>query len=218
MTEQTGCCDPGSDILRADLDEIALRLATAGFAALWRGHALGPAELFADDPDAAAEAVIAMADRGRAEVDSRGRLIGIHGLTLRATRHSFEHRGTRRHTWCAFDSVGIPAALGFDATARTDCLACGAPLTVEVRHGRVDADGSVLWLPTPENTSHLMNDFCAAADLYCSPEHLQQRLDPETALGRATALREAVALGCETWADVVASDLAGSDYRRQAAR
>ena len=97
-------------------------LATAGFAALWRGRPMRSEEIHTDLAIAAA----ALARQGRAEVDDHGSIVGIHGLTLRSTRHRFEIDGLARHTWCAFDAVGIPAALGLDAVAHSDCPACGA--------------------------------------------------------------------------------------------
>lgn len=216
MTADASCCVPGGDgILRDDLSEIPLRLATSGFSALWhRGRAIEAAELFPGEEDVVTETLAALHERGRAEVDGDGRLVGIHGLTLERTRHSFDHGGVIRHTWCAFDSVGIPATLGLTATARTDCPTCGRPISVHVRAGLVDEDGPLLWLLRPQSTSHLMNDFCSVADLYCSLEHLEQRIDRREMVGRVASLREAVTLGCETWDDVARSDLSATRAAR----
>jgi alkylmercury lyase len=177
-------------------------MAATGFAALWHGRSPEPGELLPGRPEHAAKVLAELVASGRAEVDAAGRLVGVHGLTLRATRHHFVHAGRARSTWCAFDSVGIPAALSLDATAHTDCPTCGRPLTVEVRHGEAPNDLLVLWLPAPDDRSNLMNDFCAAADLYCSEEHLRQRIDPRGAPGRVADLAAAAVIGRDTWADV----------------
>jgi hypothetical protein len=50
--------------------------------------------------------------------------------------------------------------------------------------------------------TNLMNDFCAAADLYCSQEHLRERIEPAGASGRIADLATAATLGRDTWADV----------------
>jgi hypothetical protein len=208
MTESAGCCGAGGrDLLGADLGDAAVELAIAGFAALWHGRARDPEELLPARRHLAMQTARDLARLGRAELDGDGRLVGVHGLTLRRTRHSFEHDGRVHHTWCAFDSVGIPAALGLDATAATDCPTCVAPIVVEVRGGRVDGDGEVLWLPTPQATSHLMNEFCASADLYCTIEHLEERVGVDSGSGRAVTLADAAALGAETWSDVVGLNL-----------
>ena len=204
--ESDGCCNISGDLLRGDLGEVPLELAAAGFAALWHGRAVAPSELLAVEADEARDLVATLAQQGRAEVDEHGRLVGIHGLTLRTTRHWFLHNDRRRHTWCAFDVIGIPAALRLDAVAHTDCPACHAPLTVEITGGRPAESGVVLWLPAPP-AGNLMAEFCATADLYCSAEHLQQRVDTERTPGQLSDLASAVALGCDTWADVARIDL-----------
>lgn len=191
-----------SDLLRADLNEPALELAATGFAALWRGRTPETGELLPGRPELAAKVLAELVQTGRAEVNTAGGLIGVHGLTLRAGRHHFVHAGRAHRTWCAFDSVGIPAALCLGATAHTDCPACGRSLTVEVRDGEARDDLLVLWLPAPDDRSNLINDFCASADLYCSEEHLRQRIEHRRASGRIADLAAALALGRDTWSDV----------------
>lgn len=195
----------GTDLLRADLTGAALRVAVNGFAALWRGRAPRLADLLGHD-DGTGPVIDELVQRGRAEIDGHGRLIGIHGLTLRSTRHRFDHAGRSHHTWCAFDSIGIPAALGLEATARTDCPTCRQPLTVALHDGVPAGDGLVLWLPSTSG-EHLMADFCAAADLYCCVEHLHQRRDTARAPGTVIDLARAAAIGSEAWADVRAIPL-----------
>ena len=53
-----------------------------------------------------------------------------------------------------------------------------------------------------------METFCAAADLYCSTEHLHQRIDRSVSKGEIVDLAHAVVLGRETWADVADLELA----------
>ena len=63
----------------------------------------------------------------------------------------------------------------------------------------------MLWLPGSIG-SNLMSDFCAQADLYCSREHLEQRIDIEARLGRVVDVHEGAALGRVSWADVADVD------------
>jgi hypothetical protein len=102
------CCD--GDLLRAELGVAAMHLAVAGFVAVWHGMAGDVVDLL--PPGADVSIVALQAAKGRLEVDDGGALVGIHGLTLRSTRHRFVHDGRSHHTWCAFDSIGIPAAPG----------------------------------------------------------------------------------------------------------
>lgn len=183
------------------MSALALEIAVTGFAALWRGDARDPNDLVHAERSSVDEVIAALIERGRCEVE-HGRLVGIHGLTLRPTRHQFVHADRLRHTWCAFDAVGIPAALQIDATTRTDCPTCQRPLRVDIRAGDpVTGADLVLWLPAAMG-EHLMESFCAAADVYCSLAHLEQRIDAATADGEIVDLDRAAALGRETWADV----------------
>ena len=202
MTGDTECCDLGGELLREDLTAAAIELAVNGFAALW--HAKTPTRdaLLPGRAELADEMLIELVQRGRAEVDADGVLVGVHGLTGRPTRHRFVHAGRLRYTWCAFDCVGIPAAMSLDAIASSKCPTCGGQLTVELRDGEASQEAVALWLPTPERTSDLIKDFCASADLYCSTDHLRHRIDVHGDHGRVVPLDEALALGRETWSDV----------------
>lgn len=211
MTGRDERCDVDGDLLREDLNAAALELAANGFAALWHARRPTLGELLPGRAELADEALIELVRRGRAELDFDGLLLGVHGLTGRAMRHGFTHAGRHHHTWCGFDSVGIPAAMSLDATATSDCPTCGRHLTVSFQRGEAVDEAVALWLPTPERKSNLMNDFCAGADLYCSTDHLRQRIDVDGSHGRVTSLAEAVALGRETWSDVARVATAGDE-------
>lgn len=200
-------CGAGRDLLRAGLTDEGVEVVVSGIDAIWRGQALLPQEIAPDRAQLAAEVFRTLADGGRAEIDEEGRLVGVHGFTLHETRHCIVHHGREHHVWCAFDSVGIPAAYGLDAVASTDCPTCGALLTIHIRRG-VPAEGPVvLWLPVPDGTSDLMHQFCANADLYCSKAHLEERVDVAKASGSVLTLTEAAGLGRDTWADVSHVDM-----------
>lgn len=190
----------GRNVLREGASEQDLELAIVGFAALWRGDRLRPTTLL-PDRGGVGEAATALAGRGRAELDDDGRLVGIHGLTLRASRHSFRVAGRTHRTWCAFDAIGIPAALILDANAHTDCPTCHRRLDVRIERGEPKANGAVLWLPT-EAVTNLLTEFCAAADLYCCAAHVDEAIDTCQVEGTITNLGDAAALGRETWADI----------------
>ena len=211
MKGRNECCNVDRDLLRDDLNAVALELAANGFAALWHARTPTADELLPGRAELADHVLTELVRRGRAELDPDGLLLAVHGLTGRATRHGFTHAGRHHHTWCGFDSVGIPAAMSVDATATSDCPTCGRHLTIAFQRGDAFDEAVALWLPTPERTSHLMNDFCASADLYCSTDHLRQRIDVDGSPGRVISLEDAVDLGRETWSDV--AHLATADER-----
>ena len=107
-----------------------------------------------------------------AEVDD-GTIIGMDGLTTRPTRHGVVLRGVQLWTWCAYDIVGIAAALGVEAVGNTRCGACGQPINVVLREGRPEAQTAVGWLPD-ESCSNVMAEFCPSALLFCSKAHLDE--------------------------------------------
>jgi hypothetical protein len=189
--------------------DLARGVATAGFAALWAGRAARPEELVPQRrPGRVRRVTSGLVERGRAEVDEDGRVVGIHGLTLRPTRHGFVHAGRLRQTWCAFDSIGIPAALAIDAEVRTACPACGRPLHVVVRGVAPEPCDAALWLPRAE-VRHLVTDFCSVTDLYCDRRHLEERIDAARQPGDVLDVVAAAELGREVWADVADLDLPG---------
>src|SRR5258706_12020057 len=99
---------PGmSRLLDDGLSDLALEIATAGFVALWDGRAVRPEELAPRHPRRARREMAEMVKRGRAEVDDGGRVVGVHGLTLRPTRHCFVHAGRSRAGCCCHDSEGV---------------------------------------------------------------------------------------------------------------
>jgi len=199
-------CGVGRGLLQAGLSVAETAVVAAGIDALWRGRSLSPREIWPQDPVVAEEVFASLAAAGRAEVDDAGRVFGVHGFTLSHTRHTIFHGDVKVHTWCAFDSIGIPAAFGLDATAATDCPTCGRGLTVAISGGvpeqSVPAGELAQWLPEAAATGDLMGKFCANADIYCSRAHLEQRIDTATAAGSVLTVADAARVGREVWADV----------------
>ena len=186
------CCPPAK--LDIETDDTEHQLAVRGFVALWRGERPLLAD-FGADPTV----VAALERHGRIVVDPDGRLAGIHGLSARPTPHRITHPGGEIHTWCAFDAVGIPAALGLDAQATTTCPTCGRQLELTVTHGQpTHAADLRLWLPTGR-CEHVLDDLCAHANLYCDDQHLTT--NPNRPSGTSLTVTEAAALGRTTWHD-----------------
>ncbi len=187
------CCNDGLR-LGPETTGKAGELGTRGFVALWRGEQPLVGDLGGDD-----ETVGKLVRQGRLEVDALGRVVAVHGLVARSTAHRIEHEGGAVHTWCAFDAVGIPAALGIDARAVTACPTCGQELLVDLAAGApIGDEDSRLWLPISE-CAHLVDDFCRHANLYCDDDHLEAaELGPA---GRVLTVATAADLGRATWRD-----------------
>jgi len=76
-----------------------------------------------------------------------GTIIGIDGLTTRHTRHRLILGGVELWTWCAYDIVGIAAALKTDAIGDTQCGLCGRRIEVVILEGEPQTNTVVGWLP-----------------------------------------------------------------------
>lgn len=184
----------------ADLDgpvaQAVRRIAIAGFQALWRGRFVTLTELVGSD-DALAEAAAHLRARGRLELSDDDHLLAVHGLTRRPTPHRIEHDGGLVNTWCALDAIGIPSALAIDARALTPCPTCGAALALTLRRGEPQPlPGAVLWYPEVR-CDHLVDDFCAGANLFCSLDHLERRVGGGA--GTVLTIEEVAELGREVW-------------------
>jgi hypothetical protein len=193
----------------ADPAVLALERAVrrAGFAALLDGRAPTGAEVAraAGVPDAAAAAVLAgLVAQGRATLTRDGRVDGIAGVTRRAGRHAIDHSGAWLWTWCAFDALAIPAALGWTATAVTTCGGCAADIRVTLDAG-VPFGTAWGWLP-PDDCEHVLRDFCAAADLFCHRDHLDAwRVAAGDPAGEARSVADLAEIGRAAWADCLPS-------------
>jgi alkylmercury lyase len=119
------------------------------------------------------EALTALADRGLAELDGSGRVVGVGGLSVRPTRHRLTLEGTELWTWCAADAVGIPAALGADARAVTSCPTCGRELRVEMPGGVAVAGPELrVWIPRADRVASVADEVCPEVNLFCDETHL----------------------------------------------
>lgn len=200
MTDATGGCPP------SQLTEAVAAFERHAFVALL--VQAGPAqvaevaEVAGRDATGIAQAIAWLHAHGQLERDG-DHLIGAHGLTRRTTAHTLTIGGRSIHTWCAYDAIAIPIALGADAHAATTCPTCGTQLTVTVAAGQPPPDPRPrLWLPTGP-CDNVMADFCTHANLFCTAEHLDAwRIASGDPPGRAIRLEEIAPLAHIAWADV----------------
>ena len=130
-------------------------------------------------------------------------VVAAAGLSVAPAAHRLRLDVVDLRTWCAFDAIGIPAALGLDALASTRCPVCAAVLEVALAQGRPPADGPLFgWLPD-RPCSNVQADFCPEANLFCSRDHLDQwRVEANDPTGRVYTLAGLAARGAEVWAEM----------------
>jgi alkylmercury lyase len=107
------------------------------------------------------------------QYDQEGRIIGW-GLTLRPTRHKFNIDGKQLYTWCALDTLFMPAVIGRPARVESPCAATGIPvrLTVDPAEGisALDPSTAVVSLVTPEQMSSVRAAFCNPSRYFATPD------------------------------------------------
>lgn len=134
---------------------------------------------------------------GRAEVDG-DRLLGIYGLTLKATEHRLTLRGKTFFTWCAFDIVGIPAALGESTEIASACPQCHSPVRFAMTDGEPPALPLVVsWLS--KSCDSIRDQFCPTVNFYCDQNHYEDALRAGQAPDGFLTLQQAAEMGRENW-------------------
>jgi hypothetical protein len=145
-----------------------------------------------------------LAAAGWIDRDAGGRVTGSAGLSLTTGQHRIAIDGTEFQTWCAYDSIGIAAALRTDAAIWTECAVCGRAIELATEGGWPPAARPErLWLA--EGGADLRGDFCDPTVLLCSPEHAAAWAERQGGHGRAVDLTEAARLGGEGWASCAAA-------------
>lgn len=130
--------------------------------------------------------------------DEQGHVIAFGGLTLRATAHRFDVAGRRLHTWCAWDTLFLPAMIGERATVHSRCGLSGAPVRLTVDPDRVstaEPEGVSVSFPALEATrcEDITGTFCCHVHFLAGPhaEHWRDSHDGAFVL----SLDDAFALG-----------------------
>ena len=113
-----------------------------------------------------------LARAGWLDLDDSGRVVGAAGLSLSTGAHGLTLNAGPFRTWCAYDSLGIAAALGGDAQVDTNCGQCNAPIGLAFRAGHPERNGPErLWLA--DGGADLRGSFCTPTVLLCGEEHGQ---------------------------------------------
>lgn len=138
------------------------------------------------------------------ERDDDDAVIGFSGLTLRPTAHSFEVEGQRLHTWCAWDTLFLPALLGSTAHVRSSCPVTGAGVELVVAPDAIQqAQPQDLYVSFPSaattDTADITGSFCCHVHFLAGAEAASSWQDAHPD-GEILDLAAAFAAGCRTFA------------------
>jgi alkylmercury lyase len=150
---------------------------------------------------AAGEPVVASTLGERAEVvlarwpnvnyDGAGRVVGFSGLSLRPTAHRFTVGGRQLYTWCAWDTLFLPAMLGQPADVQSTCRSTGSDIRLTVDpNGLRRVDPEPLWVSFPpaattSTAADITGTFCCHVHFLATPaaaEHWLNRHPDGTVL------------------------------------
>src|SRR5437870_697797 len=99
------------------------------------------------EPASVRDLTATLAAAGWLDLDESGRITGAAGLSLTTGPHGLTLGRTSFRTWCAYDALGIAAALEASGLVETACGHCGKPIKVEFNQGVPDRAGPErLWL------------------------------------------------------------------------
>jgi len=115
--------------------------------------------------------------------DEAQRVIGYWGLTLSRTTHRLRADGCDLYTWCAWDTLFLPALLGTEAEVRSLCRGSREPVQLTVGPSAVEsADPPGLWVSflLPEASAVRANpvaSFCHYVHFFRSREAARSWLE-----------------------------------------
>ena len=219
MTGQyRSCC--GGDHCDAESDVATLggRIRKVAFQHLLQTRQPVFVSMIADElgePRDRVEAVISALDcQGRIRRTRNGAVVGSAGLSVEPSRHELYFGGRRFWTWCAYDALGILAALRADGRVLSKSPLTGVAIEIRFQHGSPEPKDAVLFLPDffasrPESTPSLapdvsvFDDLCPQANLFESRAAASAWTERHRVAGQILWLTEAVALGGKEWQPVV---------------
>jgi alkylmercury lyase len=131
--------------------------------------------------------------------DGQARVVAFGGLGVTPTPHRFEVAGRRLYTWCAWDTLFLPALLGQEARVESACPATGTEvrLTVGPDGVRAAQPPSVLVsFPAPASTvtSDITASFCCHVH-FLADQVAAEEWRGENQGGLTLGLEDAVELG-----------------------
>lgn len=103
-----------------------------------------------------------------------GDIVGVLGLTLTETRHRFSVNGARMFTWCAEDTLFLPALLNETAAVESISPVSGQPIRLTVSPQRVEEvspAGTVVSLVIVEPDRADMSSVEAIWSTFCHHIH-----------------------------------------------
>jgi DNA-binding transcriptional ArsR family regulator len=151
-------------------------------------------------PQAMHRAISTLARAGWLDLDEQDRVTGAAGLSLANGPHRLAMGDASFRTWCAYDALGTPAALGADGEIQTACGHCGAAISLTLHGGPPERHGpEELWLAEGDG-GDLRGSFCTPTVLLCGHEHGAGWAATQGGHGQLLDLAQAARRSAADWA------------------
>jgi alkylmercury lyase len=158
-------------------DEQEQRIVTATYRALVDGAPVGVEQIARTiglRPDEVHDALVRW--NSLVHFDREGRVVALIGLDLSPSTHRFEVNGRTLYTWCAWDTLFIPRALGETAHVESVCPITGRPvrlLSTPDGVRELEPAGALVSFVTPER-AQVETDVIAS---FCCHVHFLSSVD-----------------------------------------
>ena len=174
-------------------------LARALLALLARGEPVTDQQLAAQTSRPVGEVTAILARWPNVHRDGRHRVVAFGGLSLRPTAHDFVVAGRQLFTWCAWDTLFLPALLDAPAEIRSTCPLTKTPVRLRIDAGGIaDAEPADLHVTFPAvataSTASIVESFCCHVH-FVAGHHAARRWLRDHPDGRVLSLRDAYEVG-----------------------
>jgi alkylmercury lyase len=162
-------------------------LAHALLRELAKGRPVAPA---ADDARLAG----ALARWPNVERDEHGRVVACSGLSLTPTAHRFTVGGRQLFTWCAWDTLFVPALLGQPAHVESSCPVTGHTVLLTAEpSGFRDVQPDDVWVSFPPaattSTTDITGTFCCHVHFLAGPSAADEWMNRHAGRARSRCQR-----------------------------
>ena len=173
------------------------------------------AEALAGDPAQVARTLARLDQHGRLRRTPGGAVTGSHGLSVTPTSHQLlleqeQGRERRYWTWCAWDAVGILAALGASGRVHSASPSSGQPIAIDFVDGMLaNADqGLAVFFADTDccSSGSVIDQWCPLVNFFEHAQAAQAWAAEHGVRGTTVPLAEATRLGKDAWTRWVAVD------------